>query len=110
MVKGEISGSAAVLAEKVVASQHIVPAKGYSVIRHPYIALQPNDRRDRIRGTDSTQNSTVCFGNELRFFEVNEQKGPGHRTDGDRAEVLVQNQYFVSHGLALNECYSFYEN
>jgi hypothetical protein len=48
VIECKISVCAAVLAEEVIAPQHVVPAERYTVVGYLNVVLEPNDRWDRV--------------------------------------------------------------
>ncbi len=69
VVEGQVFGGTAVLTLEMVALHDVVAAQGNAFVRHPHVALQPDDAGLRKRLADSSQHAVLRVGNHLGFLK-----------------------------------------
>src|SRR5436190_12058679 len=98
MVQREFSFSPTILTLKVVALEDILTGKVDSLVGSVDVTIQPDNGWHRVGTRDAANLMAVGRTNHFALVEVYKNERPLHRTNHQRAKILIQNEDSAIHG------------
>jgi hypothetical protein len=97
MVQRQFSFGSAKLAFKIITLENILSRQIDPFVGSIHIPVQPDNGRHWKSTGDGMKFVSVRRPHQLAFIEVDQYKRTLHRTDHQRAEILVEHEYTVVH-------------
>lgn len=99
VVQRKFFSGSTILTFKIVSFEDVLPCKIHSLIRSVHIAVKSDYGRHRKSARNRVKFVTVSRPHHLTFLKINQYECTLHRTNHERAKILVQYQHAIIHGM-----------